>query len=62
MPSGQPTSRAGWKPASVWVNQHPGMGPDIPFGGVKQSGIGVECGHRGMAEYTTSSVVNVKKT
>ena len=47
---------------SAWVNQHPGMGPDIPFGGVKESGIGVECGHWGMAEYTTLQVVNVKKT
>jgi acyl-CoA reductase-like NAD-dependent aldehyde dehydrogenase len=24
----------------AWVNQHPAMGPDIPFGGVKGSGIG----------------------
>ncbi len=46
---------------SAWVNQHPAMGPDIPFGGVKGSGIGVECGRWGVEEYTSIQVVNVKK-
>ena len=46
---------------SVWVNQHPAMGPDIPFGGIKESGIGVECGHWGMEEYTAIQVINVKR-
>ena len=36
----------------AWVNQHPAMGPDIPFGGVKGSGIGVELGRLGLEEYT----------
>jgi acyl-CoA reductase-like NAD-dependent aldehyde dehydrogenase len=45
---------------SAWVNQHPSMGPDIPFGGVKQSGIGVECGRWGLEEYTAIQVTNVK--
>jgi acyl-CoA reductase-like NAD-dependent aldehyde dehydrogenase len=46
---------------SAWVNQHPAMGPDIPFGGVKGSGIGIECARWGMEEYTSIQVVNVKK-
>ncbi|WP_422367341.1 aldehyde dehydrogenase family protein [Pelagibius sp.] len=47
---------------SVWVNQHPSMGPEIPFGGVKHSGIGVECGLRGLEEYTDIFVLNVKRS
>lgn len=46
---------------STWVNQHPSMGADIPFGGVKQSGLGVECARWGLEEYTSIHVVNVKK-
>jgi len=46
---------------SQWVNQHPSMGPDIPFGGVKGSGLGVECGLHGLLEYTAIQVLNVRK-
>ncbi len=46
---------------SAWINQHPSMGPEIPFGGVKASGIGVECGVKGLEEYTVPFVLNVKK-
>ena len=45
----------------AWVNQHPAMGPDIPFGGVKGSGIGVELGLEGLLEYTSVQVLNVKR-
>ena len=44
----------------AWVNQHPAMGPDIPFGGVKGSGIGVELDRLGLEEYTSIQVLNVK--
>jgi acyl-CoA reductase-like NAD-dependent aldehyde dehydrogenase len=44
----------------AWVNQHPAMGPDIPFGGVKGSGVGVELGRLGLEEYTSIQVLNVK--
>ncbi len=47
---------------SVFVGQHPGMGPDLPFGGVKQSGIGVESSARGLAAYTDIKVLNVKRS
>jgi acyl-CoA reductase-like NAD-dependent aldehyde dehydrogenase len=45
----------------AWVNQHPAMGPDIPFGGVKSSGIGVELGRLGLEEYTSVQILNVKR-
>ena len=44
----------------AWVNQHPAMGPEIPFGGVKGSGIGVELGRLGLEEYTSIQILNVK--
>jgi acyl-CoA reductase-like NAD-dependent aldehyde dehydrogenase len=46
---------------NIFVNQHPAMGPEIPYGGVRQSGIGVEFGVDGLAEYTNSVVLNVKR-
>jgi len=46
---------------STWVNQHPSMDPNVPFGGIKCSGLGVEGGIRGLEEFTTIQVVNVKK-
>lgn len=46
---------------NVFVNQHPSMGPEIPYGGIRESGIGVECGLDGLAEYTNTVVLNVKK-
>jgi len=46
---------------SAWVNQHFDLSPAIPFGGVKESGMGVENGVEGMREFTTSQVLNVRK-
>jgi acyl-CoA reductase-like NAD-dependent aldehyde dehydrogenase len=46
---------------STWVNQHPSMDPNVPFGGIKSSGLGVEGGLRGLEEFTSIQVVNVKK-
>jgi acyl-CoA reductase-like NAD-dependent aldehyde dehydrogenase len=43
---------------TVWINQHVNFGPHIPFAGAKQSGIGVEWGQLGLAEFTQVSVVN----
>jgi acyl-CoA reductase-like NAD-dependent aldehyde dehydrogenase len=47
---------------SAWVNSHGGIAPNVPFGGVKCSGIGVEFGEEGMQEYTTIQVVTIPKT
>ena len=46
---------------TAWVNSHGGIAPNVPFGGVKCSGIGVEFGEEGLQEYTTIQVVNVTK-
>lgn len=43
---------------TVWVNTHVGLGPHIPFGGAKQSGIGIEFGEEGLAEFTQVQVLN----
>lgn len=42
---------------SVWINKHGAIQPNAPFGGVKQSGVGVEFGEEGLAEYTDIQVV-----
>lgn len=42
---------------SVWVNKHGAIQPNAPFGGVKASGLGVEFGEEGLAEYTDIQVV-----
>lgn len=43
---------------TIWINKHLDLAPHIPFGGVKQSGIGVEMGTDGLREYTRLSVIN----
>jgi acyl-CoA reductase-like NAD-dependent aldehyde dehydrogenase len=40
-----------------WVNQHGMLRPDVPFGGRKMSGLGVEFGEEGLAAYTDIQVV-----
>ena len=42
---------------SVWINKHGAIQPNVPFGGVKSSGLGVEFAEEGLAEYTTIQVV-----
>ncbi|NTF45311.1 aldehyde dehydrogenase family protein [Rhizobium rhizogenes] len=42
---------------SVWINKHGTIQPNAPFGGVKQSGIGVEFGAEGLKEFTTIQTV-----
>ena len=46
---------------TAWVNKHLDLAPGIPFGGAKQSGMGVEFSEEGLAEFTQSQVVNVAK-
>jgi acyl-CoA reductase-like NAD-dependent aldehyde dehydrogenase len=43
---------------TAWVNQHCQIWPTLPFGGVKESGVGVENSEHGLAEFTTMQVVN----
>lgn len=43
---------------TVWINKHLDMAPHIPFGGAKQSGIGVEFAEEGLAEFTQLQIIN----
>jgi acyl-CoA reductase-like NAD-dependent aldehyde dehydrogenase len=47
---------------TVWVNVHPSLSPTVPFGGRKQSGLGVEASWLGIEAYTDISVLHIKKT
>jgi acyl-CoA reductase-like NAD-dependent aldehyde dehydrogenase len=46
---------------TAWVNQHMQLGPTIPFGGVKWSGVGRENGHWGIDEFCELQVVNAAR-
>lgn len=46
---------------TVWVNTHLDFGPNIPFGGAKQSGLGVEFAEEGLHEFTQVKVLNQAK-
>lgn len=43
---------------TVWINKHLDFGPNMPFGGAKQSGLGVEFAEEGLAEFTQIRIVN----
>ena len=47
---------------TAWVNRHAAIAPNVPMGGVKASGLGVEFGEEGLAEYTDIQVVSIDKT
>jgi acyl-CoA reductase-like NAD-dependent aldehyde dehydrogenase len=46
---------------TAWVNTHLALAPQQPFGGFKWSGIGVENGPWGLAEFTELQVVHRSK-
>jgi len=46
---------------TVWINTHMLLQPDVPAGGARQSGMGVEMGMEGLAELTQSHIVYVTK-
>ena len=43
---------------TVWINSHGGVHPMIPFGGVKQSGYGLEFGAEGLKSVSVPQVIN----
>lgn len=43
---------------TAWINKHLDFGPSMPFGGAKQSGIGVEFAEEGLHEFTQIQVIN----
>lgn len=46
---------------TVWVNQHGAIHPMVPFGGIKESGYGVEFGVEGLKAVTQPRVISIKK-
>lgn len=46
---------------TVWINEFQVMAPHLPFGGHKQSGIGIENSIDGLKEYTNTKTIMVKK-
>ncbi|MAJ61889.1 MAG: aldehyde dehydrogenase [bacterium TMED88] len=46
---------------TIWINEIHQFAPNIPFGGHKQSGMGVENSLEGLSEYTNSQTIMVKK-
>ena len=50
------------RPAWYGVNEIHVLGVDIPFGGHKQSGIGVENGLEGLCEFTNTQTMMYAKT
>jgi acyl-CoA reductase-like NAD-dependent aldehyde dehydrogenase len=46
---------------TVWINKHAELAPNIPFGGAKFSGLGVELGEEGLAEFTQLQVINMAR-
>lgn len=47
---------------TVWINEIQYLMPWIPFGGHKQSGVGIENGTDGLLEYTNAQTITVRKT
>ncbi len=46
---------------TAWVNQHSVVLPHIPFGGAKESGLGVEGSVEGLKHFTEAQVINISK-
>jgi acyl-CoA reductase-like NAD-dependent aldehyde dehydrogenase len=44
---------------TVWINRHVGADPHVPFGGLKQSGLGAQFGRSGLLGYMERSAVFV---
>ncbi|MEY9968481.1 acyl-CoA reductase-like NAD-dependent aldehyde dehydrogenase [Streptacidiphilus sp. MAP12-16] len=47
---------------TVWVNESMHLHPQVPFGGHKQSGIGVESGQAGVLAFTNAQTLTIKHT
>jgi acyl-CoA reductase-like NAD-dependent aldehyde dehydrogenase len=43
---------------TAWVNKHGAIRPDVPFGGVKASGFGVEFGQYGLEQFASLHVIH----
>src|SRR4029077_9353301 len=45
---------------TIWINQHLVLNPNVPFGGNKDSGFGVQYGAEGLKEYCYLRVISAK--
>jgi acyl-CoA reductase-like NAD-dependent aldehyde dehydrogenase len=43
---------------TVYINKHAEVAPNVPFGGIKGSGLGIEFAEEGLAAYTNIKIVN----
>ncbi len=50
----------GLRTGTIWVNRHLNPGPEVPFGGYKQSGLGRETGMEGLMEYLQTKHVSLQ--
>ena len=46
---------------TVWINKHLDLPPDVPMGGAKQSGFGIEMGQDGLEEFTQAKIINMAR-
>ena len=46
---------------TVWINEHGMIHPMVPFGGMKDSGYGLEFGVEGLKAVSQPQVISVKK-
>ncbi len=51
---------SGLKAGIIWVNQHLRVPPEVPFGGMKESGIGRENGYGALEEYLEKKTVLIR--
>lgn len=52
----------GVRTGTIWVNRHLNPGPEVPFGGYKQSGLGRETGMEGLAEFLQTKHISLQLT
>ena len=43
---------------TTWINQHGSLDPRIPFGGIKESGQGLEFGAEGLKQMALPKVIS----
>ncbi len=55
------TVARGIETGTVWINKHLDLRFDVPFGGVKQSGLGREQGRAGLKEFVDARIVNMAR-
>ena len=50
----------GTRTGTLWVNRHLNPGPEVPFGGYKQSGLGRETGMEGLMEFLQTKHISLQ--